>query len=278
MRSLPGRERGTLGRVSHTPWPRISCLLLGGVLAGCAQNRGPATGAYVREFESAASALSGQIRELPRVAPPAKPTLPANPTPEEQRIYDGMDRIYPLFVNQYYGSVYERCQTLAQLCGQAQDRIAAIKTDGVDSAAVQLATVAGQAMGNKRAFFVELGRLAALNRDALKRRRTTDAVDDFLQAIMDGSLDRLANCGDDDRVAAGVVSRLKEAADAAAKRQEDTDAVVDQVARGTAAAAELERGMVECRSGRAKLAADLKAKYPGQDWTALTQAPPPAKR
>ncbi len=263
--------------MSHTPWPQLSCLLLGGILAGCAQNKGPATSAYIREFESAASALSGQIRELPRVAPPAKPTLPANPTPEEQRIFTGMDRIYPLFVNQYYGSVYERCQTLAQLCGEAQDRIAAIKTDGVDAAAVQLATVAGQAMGNKRAFFVELGRLAALNRDALKRRHATDAVDDFLLGIMDGSLDRLANCGDDDRVAAGVVAKLKEAAGAASKRQEDKDAVVEQVARESAAATELQRGMAECQSGRAKLAADLRAKYPQQDWASLTQAPPAAK-
>jgi len=277
MRSASPGQRRTLAPVSHTPWPRISRLLLGAVLAGCAGNKGPATSAYVRDFESAASGLSDRIRDLPRLAPPAKPALPANPTPEEQRIYDGLDRIYPLFVNQYYGSVYERCQTLAQLCGEAQERIAAIKTDGVDSAAVQLASVAQQAMGEKRAFFVELGRLAAVNRDALKRRRSTDAVDDFLLGIMDGSLDRLANCGDDEAVAAGVVARLKVAAEAASRRQEDRDAVVEQVARGSAAAAELERGMADCRSGRSKLAADLKARYPDQDWAALTQAPPPAR-
>ena len=111
----------------------------------------------------------------------------------------------------------------------------------------------------------------------LERRHVTDAVDDFLLGVMDGSVDRLANCGDDDAVAAGVVARLKEAADAASKRQEDRDAVVEQVARETAAATELQRGMAECQSGRAKLAADLRARYPKEDWTALTQAPSPAK-
>jgi hypothetical protein len=256
--------------VSHTPWPLTPSLLLGAILAGCAQNKGPATAAYVREFESAASGLAAQIGALPRVTPPAKPALAANPTAEEQRIYAGMEKIYPLFVNQYYGAVYERCQALAQLCGQAQERIGAIKADGVDSAAVRLATVVQQAMGSKREFYAELGRLAALDRDALKRRHSTDAVDDFLLGIMDGSLDRLANCGDDDSVVAGVVGRLKEAADAASKRPDDKDAVVEQVAREAAAAAELQRGMVECRTERARLAADLRARYPDQDWSALT--------
>lgn len=264
--------------MSHTPWPLLSGIVIGGVLAGCAQNRGPATSAYVREYESVFTSLAGQIRELPKVAPPTRPLLPANPTSEELRIYNGMERIYPLFVNQYYGSVYERCQALSQICTQAQERIAAIKTDGVDSAALQLATVAQQAVGERRDFFTELGRLAALNRDALKRRHSTDALDEVLMGIMTGSIDAVANCGEDDAAVVGVVGRLKEAADAASKRLEEKDAVVDQLARETAAATELQRGMAECTAEHAKLATVLREKYPDQDWSTLAPAPLPAKR
>jgi hypothetical protein len=46
-----------------------------------------------------------------------------------------------------------------------------------------------------------------------------ESVDDFLVETVDRSLDKLANCGVDDLVVAGVVGRLKEAADAVSKRQ-----------------------------------------------------------
>jgi len=55
-------------------------------------------------------------------------------------------------------------------------------------------------------------------------------------------------------------------------------AVVDQLARETAAATELQRGMAECTAEHAKLATVLREKYPDQDWSTLAPAPLPAKR
>ena len=96
--------------------------------------------------------------------------------------------------------------------------------------------------------------------------------------IMSGSMDAVANCGEDDAAVVGVVGKLKEAADAAAKRSDEKDAVVDQVARETAAATELQRGMAECAAEHAKLATVLREKFPDQDWSAFAPAPQPAKK
>jgi hypothetical protein len=244
----------------------VSRLLIGGALAGCAQSRGPATSAYLRECDAASAALAGQVRELPKIPPPSRPSLPASPTAEELRIFNGMERIYPLFVNQYYGAVFDRCQALAQLYSQTQDRVAAVKADGVDSAAVQFVALRLQASGQRREVFVELGRLAALNRDALKRRRTTDSLDEILQGVAGGVVETLAVCGDDGAAAAGVLSKLREAADAASRRETDREAVAGQIAREAAAVAELQRGEADCLAARVKLLSDLRARYPGQDW------------
>ena len=54
--------------------------------------------------------------------------------------------------------------------------------------------------------------------------------------------------------------------------------VVDQVARETAAATELQRGMAECAAEHAKLATVLREKFPDQDWSAFAPAPQPAKK
>ncbi len=265
--------------VSHTPWPLVSCILIGGVLAGCAQNKGPATNAYIRECESASASLASQIQGLPKVSPPSRPTLPANPTSEELRIFNGMEKIYPLFVNQYYGAAYDRCQALSQLYSQTQDRIAATKADGVDSAAVQLMTLRQQTVGQRHEVFVELGRLSALNRDALKRRRTTDALDEILLGIVSGSIETLANGGGaDDAALGGDLGKLKEAADSASKREGEKEAVVDQIARETAAVTALQRGEAECRTERTKLTEVLKAKYPDQDWGMLLPKQEPARK
>lgn len=190
-----------------------------------------------------------------------------------------MERIYPLFVNQYYGAAFDRCQALSQLYGQTQDRIAAIKADGVDSAAVQLMTLRQQTVDQRREVFVELGRLTALNRDALKRRHSTDALDEILLGIVAGSIETLANGGGvDDAAMGGVLGKLKEAADAASKREADKDAVVDQIARETAAVTALQRGEAECQTERTKLTEVLKAKYPDQDWGVMVPKQEPARK
>jgi len=238
-------------------------------LAGCSANKGPATSAYIREFESVAAGLAGQIRGLPGIPPPSRPSLPPNPSEDQQRVFDGTTRIYPLFVNQYYGAVMERCQALSRLFGQAQDKIGAISAAGVDPAAALLAAHRGQVFGQWRDFFTELRRLADLNRTALVRRKSVDELDDMLSGVFGSAVAGSAGGAGESTAAGAVAGGLKEVAGAASRRQGEQYGIGDQVARVEEGAAQLQRDSAACQSEHDELAKSLKARYPDQDWGML---------
>ena len=242
--------------VRSTRWPLASCALTCGLLAACSPNKGPATSAYLREFESASGSLAGQIRDLPRIAPPSRPFLPVGASPEQQRVYDGTMRIYPLFVNQYYGAVMERCQAISQLCSQTLDHIGSMNAAGADPDAVQLMTLGVQAIDQQRDFFAELRRLADLNRTALVRRKSVDSLDEVLSGVFDSAIG--GNAG-------AAATGLKEAAGAFSKRQAEPYGIGEQVARVAERAAQLQRDTAAYQADSAQLTAGLQAKYPGQD-------------
>jgi len=256
----------------HTPWLLVPCVLICGWVTGCSANKGPATHAYLRGYQSAYASLASQIRDLPRISPPVRPAEPPNPTSEELRIFDGMTRIYPIAVSQFYGSAFERCQALTQLYSQTQDRIAAMDTAGVEPDAVQFVGLQSQALGQRREFFTQLGRLIALNRDALARRHGVDDLDETLSILISGSVSALAH-GEDDAAIGGVLAGLKDTAGAASKRLDAKSAVNEQITHATEAVTELQRGVAACQAEQAKLTAGLQAKYPGQDWTELVPKP-----
>jgi hypothetical protein len=183
-----------------------------------------------------------------------------------------MTRIYPIAVSQFYGSAFERCQALTQLYSQTQDRIAAMDTAGVEPDAVQFVGLQSQALGQRREFFTQLGRLIALNRDALARRHGVDDLDETLSILISGSVSALAH-GEDDAAIGGVLAGLKDTAGAASKRLDAKSAVNEQITHATEAATELQRGVAACQAEQAKLTAGLQAKYPGQDWTELVPKP-----
>lgn len=251
-----------------TPRPLLSCALICGLLAGCSASKGPATSAYLREFESDCAGAAGQVRGLPGIPPPSRPSLPPNPTDEEQRVFDGTMRIYPLFVNQYYGAIMERCQALSQISGQAQDRIAAMNAAGVDPAAALLAAHRGQVFGQWREFFTELRRLADLNRTALVRRKSVDDLDVMLSGVFSSAIAGSADGGNED-AAAAAAKGLKAVAGAASGRQGEQYGIGDQVARVAELAAQLQGDAAACLSEHAGLAKDLQARYPDQDWGML---------
>jgi hypothetical protein len=258
--------------VRSTRWPLASCAFTCGLLAACSPNKGPATNAYLREYESASGSLAGQVRALPKIAPPSKPFLPVDASPEQQRVYNGTMRIYPLFVNQYYGAVMERCQAISQLCSQTLDHIGSMNAAGADPDAVQLMTLGVQAIDLQRDFFVELRRLADLNRTALVRRKSVDGLDEILSGVFGAAIEG-------DAAASGaVVEGLKEAAGAFSKRQAEPYGIGEQVAHVAERAAQLQGGTAAYKAGHAQLAAGLKSKYPDQDWGMLqTGAGVPAK-
>src|ERR1022692_2145808 len=227
--------------VRSTRWPLASCALTCGLLAACSPNKGPATSAYLREFESASGSLAGQIRDLPRIAPPSRPFLPVGASPEQQRVYDGTMRIYPLFVNQYYGAVMERCQAISQLCSQTLDHIGSMNAAGADPDAVQLMTLGVQAIDQQRDFFAELRRLADLNRTALVRRKSVDSLDEVLSGVFDSAIG--GNAG-------AAATGPKEAAGALSKRQGHPYGIGEQVARLAEGAGPPQSGPRSCRAAR----------------------------
>jgi hypothetical protein len=184
-----------------------------------------------------------------------------------------MTRIYPMFVNDYYGSVFERCQALSQLYGQSQERIAAMNASGVDPAVVEMVGHRQQVMGQLRDFFDESGHLLALNRDSLLRRHNVDSMDEILSGVFAGVIEPLESGGvaEDAAVMEKALGGLKDAAGAASKRQVEKDTFAEQTAHMTADVTGLQRDIAAYQTEHSQLIPAIQAKYPGQDWTA---APP----
>jgi len=235
----------------------VLCALACAVLGACSQNKGPATSAYLRACGALTAKLAGQVHDLPAIAPPARPTLAPDPTPDQQRVFDGLTRIYPLYVNQYYAAVIERSRVMTQLCRQTLDDIGALNAAGVDPAGVQLMSVEAQAIDRRRDFFDELHRLADLSQTALVRRKAVDDADELLV----GAFKAAVGGGD----AAAVAGGLKDAAAAVSRRPGEPPGVAEQIARVMERAARLQQGVAADEAERSRLAADLRARYPGED-------------
>jgi hypothetical protein len=228
-------------------------------LAACSHDYGPATSAYLRECESLCAGLAGQVRDLPKIAAPSKPTLPTDPTDEQQRVFDGLMRIYPLYVNQYHAAVLKRCQAISEAYGQALDRIGALDAAKVDPAGIQLITRHVQLLSEQHDFFAELHSLADLNQTALVRRRSVDDLDVILVGVFNSAI-----AWD----TAAVVADLKDVSGPVAKRQAEPYKIGEEVAKLAGLAAQLQRDTAAYQADSAQMTAGLQAKYPGQDWGA----------
>lgn len=245
--------------VRSTRWLLAPCALAFGLTAGCSHDYGPATSAYVRECESICAGLAGQVRDLPKIAAPSKPTLAQDPTEEQQRVFDGLLRIYPLYVNQYHGAVLKRCQAISEAYGQALDRIAAVDAAKVDPAGVQLVTRRVQLLTEQRDFYAELHSFAAGNQMALVNRKKVDELDELLVGVFSSAIS-----GD----TAAVVAALKDVSGPVAKRQDEAYKVGDEAAKLAGLAAQLERDTAAYQADSAQMTAGLQAKYPGHDFGA----------
>jgi len=175
-------------------------------------------------------------------------------------------RIYPLFVNQYYGAVMERCRAISKLCSQTEDRIGAMNAAGADPDSVRLVTLSVQEIDHRREFFEEVRRLADLDRTSLVRRQSVDDSDDLLSAMFSAVIGGGAGGWDESASVGAVVGGMKEVAGAVSGRQAEQYGIGDQVARVSEAAARLQGELKAFQSERARLASSLQSRYPGQDW------------
>ena len=233
-----------------------------GLWAACSHNNGPATSAYLRECSTLAAGITGQVRGLPAVPMPAHPVLPQNPTEDQQRVYDGLVRIYPLYVNQYHAAVMQRLQAIIEPFNQALDRIGSLDAAGVDPEGIQLMTLHVQLITEERDFYAEVRSLADHNQTSMVRRKGVDEADDRLLAVFNAAI------GDAPAAPGAVASGLRDAAGALSKRQAEAFAVGEQAAKLVERASQLERDRASYLTESARLAADLQARFPGQDWGA----------
>lgn len=264
-----------LHRVRSTRWPLASCALVCGLLAACSQNKGPATNAYLRDCEAFSTKLAGEIGDLKRIEAPSRPVLPPSPTEDQRRVFEGMTRIYPLYVNQYYGAVTERCRALSQLYSQALDGIGSLNAAGVDPEGVQAMTLQVQLLDQQRDFFAEVRSLADLNQTALVHRKTVDRVDEMLVRVFNSAIGGAAGGGQED-AAGAVAAGLKEVAGAVSAREAEPFGIGAQVARVAERAAQLQHDAAANQAEKARLTAGFKAKFPGQDWSMLQPKQGPA--
>jgi hypothetical protein len=257
---------GLAGRIGYAPDVRSTrrllalCTLACGLWAACSHNSGPATSAYLRECSTLAAGITDQARALPAVAMPAHPALPQSPTDDQQRVYDGLVRIYPLYVNQYHAAVMKRLQAITELYNQALDRIGSLDAAGVDAQGVQLMTLHVQLLTEERDFYAELRSVADHNQTSLVRRKSVDEADERLLAVFNAAMGEIS-------AAPGAVgSGLRDIAAAFSKRGAEPFGVGDQAAKLADRAGQLQRDMAGYQTESAKFAASLETKYPGQDW------------
>lgn len=246
------------------------CILVGGLWAACSHNNGPATNAYLKQSESIVSGLADQLRQFQRIAPPSRPVLPPNPTDDQQRVYDGMVRIYPLYINQYYAAAIKRYQAVSDAYNQALEQIGALDASGADPLGVQYVNLRVQLLTEQRDFFTGLHSLADHSQTALVRRESADPADDLVVRV----LSKATGTGADGEVIAepvAAVAGLKDAAAAVAKRPPEPFGIGDEIAKLIDQAGQLQRDGANFQTEGAKLAASIRAKFPVQDWGMLQQ-------
>jgi len=237
------------------------CTLVCGLLLACSHNNGPTTNSYLRECETLAAGIAGQVRDFPAIALPTRPVLPEGPTEDQQRVYDNLMRIHPLYVNQYYAAFMQRCQAIAQTYNQALDHIGSLDAAGVDPEGVQLMTSHVQLLDEQRDFYSELRSLADHNQTALVRRKSVDAADELLLGLFNAAI------GDAASAPAAVAAGLKDVAGAVSKRQAEPYGVGEQVAKLSERAVQLQRDVASYQTESVRLASSLQARFPGQDWS-----------
>lgn len=257
-----------------TPFLALSSTLICGLLAACSRSRGPATNVYLRTYEAISENLASQLRELPKFSPPRRPYRPPpHSTPQEFRGYANAIRNYPNALVQYESAVIERCQALSQLYGHAQNQLATTSAAGVDTMAVELVTLRERTIGQRRELFVEVGRFAQLNRDALVRRRSTDDLDEFVTDIFIEA-SKGAAAGPDGVVAGGILGAVKGAAGVVSKRETEKNVINDQLNRLAVTATQLQRDVVQYQTEHALLDTKVQAEYSEQDWSFMASKQP----
>jgi hypothetical protein len=254
--------------VRHTPWHTFLAALICSVLTACSVNRVPATNAYLRAYESASENLMQQVQQLPRLIAPRRPYLPTSPTWEERRGNVLARRNYPDALARYFGALSQRCQALSRLYGQAQGQFAALNGAGVDTDAVRLVALRVTTIGQRRKEFVELDRLCQLRRDALLRGQSDEVLDSLVLGIGQGVVDGAAG-GPETAILGGLIGAVKSLLGEASKSQVEQDSIREQAEKLNASVADLSLSIVEFKTQRAALMAQLPARYPGPDWSFL---------
>jgi len=227
----------------------------------------------MQAYQGVSSDLSNRIRAFPRILAPSQPVPPADPTPQERRVFDVASRNYVTLMIEYYGEVMGRSQNLSKFYGQAQSRLASLSTSGVEPDAVKLVSLREETMGQQSDLFIEIGSLADLARTALMGRQDSNSLDELLTGVFDGAIAAayagFARGGEKDAEIGGIFGALRGANDVMSKGHAENDALADKVALAAAVATQLQRDIVECQTEHSRLATSLEAKYPDLDWSMM---------
>jgi hypothetical protein len=143
--------------------------------------------------------------------------------------------------------------------------MATINAAGVDPMAIRLVSFRERTIGQRRELFVEIGRLAELRRSALLRGQSADDSDKIMTNIFEGAA-KGAAVGPEAAIIGGIIGWLQGLGSVAEKRQQEKDAIGDQLAKLTATATQLQRDIIEYQTEHAQVITNLQAKYSDQDW------------
>jgi hypothetical protein len=236
------------------------------LLLGCAPDKGPPTSAYLRSYEQISSDLATQLQQLPKLVAPRPPEVPLNSTPEQRRAVIAARREYPTDVIRYLNGLIERCVKLSALYGEAQGKWVDLNGSDADPDAVHLAVIREKTSAQRREFYLEMGRLAELDRDSLLHRQSADELDAILTAAFDAALNGKI-FGPDGTMMGGFVGLLSGAPGAVTKRHVEKETIDDEIKQLGTTATELEHDIVAYRDAHARVFTDIKARYTNQDWS-----------
>jgi hypothetical protein len=154
----------------------VACLL---TVAGCSQNHGLATGAYLKtEHDLVAAFFAGNGQE-PKITAPSKPTLPHPATTTELRQYHAARLQYPHELVLYYFNVIARLNRQSNALGQVQAQMGAISAAGVDPEVVHLIATEQNLLGDSRLMLLEASKIYEERRTALIRGEQSNFFDDI---------------------------------------------------------------------------------------------------
>jgi hypothetical protein len=239
---------------------QLVVIVCGTVLVGCSRQNGKATFEFLKAQHDILESTKLELKKYSYPKPLAAPVF-SRQTPLRQRLQ--AIKAYNDAQDDFLTDVIQDSEESLRVLHDAQTRISALNPADIQPAAIALAKLYEQSLGDGAQVCAEVKALATLERVQLRRNKNKNQ--ELITPLITGVIDGLIA----DNVAAGAVTFLKGIStdielDNELRQEIDTHFLHLQEAVAT-----LEQDKSQTITKRSELITSFGAKYPGYPWNSL---------